>query len=459
MFPLANNRILVIGLGARGRAACTLLRQCGARVAAIDQTDTPELRAYLPHLAGQGIEATLGATRPPEGEFNLVVLCPAVPDDSDLVREVQRRKWPLIGELELGYQQSSCLNIAIAGTNGKSTTAGLVDSMLRQAGRKTVLAGPAGRPFCGVVEQSRELDFLVLQLNAFQLEHTEYFRPVVAVLLNLAADHLDRYAEPEQYVRANARLFHNQQVFDWAVIQSEALARLREFGLSVPAKVISFSAHDKEADLYLDRGLILSRLPRWPGPLLDLDQCRLRGPHNAENLMAALAVGHVLRLPLDAMVNPLRDFVAGSHRCEVVADLNGVRFIDDSKSTNPDALQKALLAVPTATGGRPNICLIAGGQDTGLDYHYLGPLLAQRVKHAFLMGEAAERIRAAWSLFTPCTVAASLVEAIADAAKDATSGDVVLLSPACRSLDQFRDYEERGERFSQMVQSISRGAQ
>jgi UDP-N-acetylmuramoylalanine--D-glutamate ligase len=424
----------------------------------VDQSDTPELRAHLSQLTGDGVEAALGVTRPPEGDFQLVVLCPAVPGDSALVREARRRNWPVIGEVELGYQQSSCLNIAIAGTNGKSTTAGLVDSMLHHAGRKTVLAGPAARPFCGVVDQTKELDFLVLQLNAFQLENTEYFRPVVAVLLNLASDHLDRYPKPDDYVRANARLFRNQQVFDWAIIQSEALARLRALDLSVPAKVITFSAQDREADLYLDRGLVLSRLPRWSGPLLDLAQCRLRGPHNAENLMAALAMGHVLHLSLDTMLEPLRNFAAGPHRFELVAEIEGVQFINDSKATNPDALHKALLALAPSPGGQPNVWLIAGGQERQLDFHALGPLLSQRVKQAFLIGQAAERIRAAWSLFTPCAVAHSLVEAVTNAANDATSGDVVLLSPACSSLDQFRDYEERGERFSQAVQSISRGA-
>jgi UDP-N-acetylmuramoylalanine--D-glutamate ligase len=458
MFDLDNKRILVVGLGGRGRAACQLLRQSGARVVAVDQADTPELRANLGHLTGLGIDVSLGVSTPPQGDFSLVVLSPAVPSNAHLVQEIKRRNWPLISELELGYQQSRCLSIAIAGTNGKGTTAELVQAMLEQVHRKTVRAGHRARPLCGVVEQTKELDFLVLQVSAAQLEQTEYFRPVVAVLLNLASDHKDRYPNADDYARANARLFRNQQVFDWAIVQSEALRRLHELELPVPAKVITFSAHDRQADLHLERGLLLSRVPGWSGPLLDLDQCRLRGPHNAENLMAALAVGHVLRLPLETIVEPLRNFSAGPHRFELVAEFNGVQYINDSKATNLDALHKALLAAPTGRDGEANIWLIAGGKDQGLDYHDLGPVLSQRVKHAFLIGEAAEKIRAAWSLFTPCTVCPTLVKAVADAAKIATSGDVVLLSPACSSLDQFRNYQERGERFSQTVKSISRGA-
>ena len=188
------------------------------------------------------------------------------------------------------------------------------------------------------------------------------------MLTSLAPDHLDRYGTAEAYVRANARLFRNQQAFDWAIVQSEALARLRELNLPVPAKTITFSADDRDADLHLDRGLLVSRIPNWSGPLLDMEHCQLRGPHNAENLMAALAVGHVLRLPLEAMVDPLKTYTAGPHRFELVAEIDGVQFINDSKATNVDALHKALRAARPGPGGEANLWLIAGGKDKGLGF-------------------------------------------------------------------------------------------
>jgi UDP-N-acetylmuramoylalanine--D-glutamate ligase len=310
---------------------------------------------------------------------------------------------------------------------------------------------------CAAVEQSKDLDYLILQVNAFQLETAQLFRPAVAVLMNLAPDHLDRYEDAGEYVRASARLFGQQQAHDWAIVQSEAAVRMRELELPVPGKTITFSATDPKADLHLDRGLLISRVPNWPGPLLDIDTCQLRGPHNAENLMAALAVGHVLRLPLENMLVPMRAYSAGRHRFELVAEVNGVQFINDSKATNLDALHKALLAARPGLSGQANIWLIAGGVGKGLDFHDVGPVLSKRVKHAFLLGEANENIRAAWSLFIPCTISDSLIDAIAEAARQAASGDVVLLSPACSSLDQFRDYKERGEIFCQTVKSISRG--
>jgi UDP-N-acetylmuramoylalanine--D-glutamate ligase len=455
---LENKDVLVIGLGGRGRAACELLRRHGARVFGVDSADTEDLRESADRLRPLGVEVALGVSSPPQRQFSLAVVSPAVPRKQQLLEAIAKTNVPMIGELELGFQQAKCLSIAIAGTNGKGTTAELVERILTTNHRKTVLSGHRARPVCSVVEHSRELDFLILQVNSFQLELTEFFRPAVAVLMNVAPDHLDRYDSAEEYIRANARLFRNQQPFDWAIIQSEALARLRALELPVPAKTITFSAQDQSADLHLDRGLLISRLANWEGPLLDIDHCQLRGPHNAENLMAALAVGHVLRLPLETMVAPLKTYTPGSHRFELVAEINGVQFINDSKATNLDALHKALLAARQRPGGGPNIWLIAGGQDQVVDFHDLGPVLSKRVKQAFLVGEASEKIRAAWSLFTPCKPSRSLLEAVVEAAQNATSGDVVLLSPACSSFDQFRNYQDRGERFCEAVKSISRGA-
>ena len=435
-----------------------MLQRQGAHVFAVDSADTDDLRESAEHLRPLGVEVSLGVSSPPQRLFSLAVVSPAVPRTQPLLQAIAQTKVPMIGELELGFQQAQCLSIAIAGTNGKGSTSEVVERILTSNHRKTVLSGHRARPVCSVVEQSRELDFLILQVNSFQLELTEFFRPAVAVLLNLAPDHLDRYDTPEDYIRANARIFRNQQSFDWAIIQSEALARLQALKLPVPAKTITFSAYDQSADLYLDRGLLISRVGNWAGPLLDMDHCQVRGPHNAENLMAAVAVGHVLRIPLEDMVTPIKTYTAGPHRFQVVAEINGVQFINDSKATNLDALHKALLAARPRPGGGPNIWLIAGGTDQGSEFHDLGPVLSKRVKQAFLVGQAGEKIRAAWSLFTPCKPSASLLEAVVEAAQNAASGDVVLLSPACSSFDQFRNYQDRGERFCEAVKSISRGA-
>ena len=362
----------------------------------------------------------------------------------------------MVGELELGWQQSFCPSVAITGTNGKTTTTELVARILTQQGRKTVAAGNIGLPLCAVAEQTKDLDVLTLEVSSFQLETTHSFRPNVAVLMNITPDHLDRYPDMAAYALTKARIFRNQEAFDWAIVQSEALAYLRSLGVSLPAKVITFSAQDRTADLSLDRGLLQSRLDDWAGPLLDMDQGGLRGPHNAENLMAALAVGRVLHLPLEGMVAALTSYPPAAHRCELLEEIDGVHFVNDSKATNVDAVAKALQAMPTGPNpGEPNIWLLAGGKDKGFDFHDLGPLLSRRVKGVFAFGETSEKIRAAWSLFTACAPVGTLLEGFSEAAKKAVSGDVVLLSPACSSFDQFQNYQHRGEVFRQAVRELA----
>lgn len=456
MHLLKDKSVLVIGLGASGRAACRLALARGARVMAVDSADTAALRKETDQLTAQGVRVELGVKTPPPGHFDLAVLSPGVPPSQRLVAEIRARGMPVISELELGYQHTACLNLSVTGTNGKTTTTELIEHMLTHCHRRTLAAGNIGTPVCDVAERARELDFLTLEASSFQLEAVQFFRPAVAVLLNITPDHLDRYAGMADYARAKARIFENQQPFDWAIVQSEALAQLRSLGCKVPSKTITFSANNRRADIYSDRGLIISRIEAWEGPLLDIEKTRLRGPHNAENLMAALAVGRVLRLPLDQVVEALCEFKPAPHRCELVAEIGGVKFINDSKATNLDAVAKALQSLPAAQPHEPNVWLIAGGRDKGFDFHDIGPLLAQRVKQAFLVGETREKLRAAWSLFTPCVVTDSLLEAVHGAAQKAVAGDVVLLSPACSSFDQFQNYQHRGEVFRQAVEAWAR---
>lgn len=454
MFRLQDKVVLVIGLGLSGSAAARLLVARGARVTAMDNSDTPALRREAEELRDLGVRVELDLRLPPAGQFDFALVSPGVSMDSVLVKELRQREIPVIGELELGWQQAVCLNISVTGTNGKTTTTELIEHMLTHCHKRTLAAGNIGRPLCAIAEETKQLDYLTLEVSSFQLETIRFFRPAVAVLMNITPDHLDRHHTMAEYARAKARIFENQQPFDWAIVQSEALALLRTLGVREPSKLVTFSANNRRADLHLDRSLIISRIEGWVGPLIDLEKTRLRGPHNAENVMAALAVGRVLRLPLEEMVAAITSFQPGAHRCELVGEVNGVKFVNDSKATNLDAVAKALQTMPAARPGEPNILLIAGGRDKGLDYHDLGPALAQRVKHAFLLGETREKLRASWSLFTPCSLVDSLLEAVIEASKVAAAGDVVLLSPACSSFDSFRDYRHRGEVFRQAVEQL-----
>ncbi len=458
MFSFENKNVLVIGLGVSGVAASELCLARGANLVAVDSADNAPLREQAAKLRERGARVELGAKALPTDWFDLAVVSPGVPLDNPIVQAVRASKIHLIGELELGYQQTLALNVSITGTNGKTTTTELVERVLSHNRLKTIAAGNIGTPLCAIANQAREMDFVTLEVSSFQLETIEFFRPVVAVLTNITPDHLDRYASMDDYARAKARLFENQQAFDWAIIQSDALKQLQKLGVNIPSKVITYSATDQTADIYFDRGLIISRIENWSGPLLNMDDVQLRGPHNAENIMATLAVGRVLRIPLEGIVEAIKSYTPAPHRCEFIAEIDGVKFFNDSKATNVDAVVKALMAMPRAERSRePNLWLLAGGKDKGFEYHDAGPLISQRVKGAFLFGETREKIRAAWSLFTPCTTVSTLLEAVAEAAKLARPGDVVLLSPACSSFDQFRNYQHRGEVFRDVVKKLTSG--
>jgi UDP-N-acetylmuramoylalanine--D-glutamate ligase len=451
MRSLADKRVAVMGLDSFGLAACEMLAEGGASVRAIDPGSPPAETAVVAALARRGVEVAAGWG---DTAWDFVVTSPAVSDACPLMREARARGLPAMSELELGYQQCLCLAVAVAGTNGKSTAAAMVARVMERGQRRVLVAGHAARPLCRIANESREQDFVVVETPFGQLEGTDHFRPAVAVLLNLTPTLPSRYLARSGLTRCAARLFANQQCFDWAVVQSEALAELRAAGMEPPSKVITFSANNRRADLWYDRGLLQSRLEGWTGPLLDMAKCRVRGPHQAENLMAALAVGHVMRVPLEAMVEALRECDAGNDSGETLGERFGVSYVSDARASNPEALRQALHSVAPVVGSDPNIWLIAGGPDDGYEFHDLGPLLSRRVKRAFLLGEAAQRMRAAWSLFTPCTVVSSLLEAVQDAADMAERGDVVLFSPACSSCSEPSSQPFRGEAFREAVRQL-----
>lgn len=451
---LTGKRVAVIGLCPTAQAAARLLCQRRADVFVIETGDTPQVRAQARDLRQLGISVRVGATKPSPGHFDLAVASPATGSNADLARALVFREVPVVSELELAARLAQCLCVAITGTNGRSTTASLVDAMLRAAQRRSDLCGGDFQPFSEIVERSRELDFAVLAVDPRQLEFTRVFQPTVAVLLNASLSWRASYPRHDDYLRLLGSVFALQQPFDWAVIQSEALAQLRYARLPVPAKVITFSATTRRADLFLDRALLVSQLPEWSGPLMDLSATALAAPHLAEDVMAAVAVGRALKVPLETMVEVVKRFVPLPGRCACVAEHNGVRFFDDHRAETPDATRHALLAMPVGQPSEPNVILIAGGRDDGADFYDLGPLLARRVKRAILLGESADRLRAAWSLFTPCSGAGTLLEALALAVQGAVAGDVVLWSPACFSRDQFPDHQRAGEVYRNAILTL-----
>jgi UDP-N-acetylmuramoylalanine--D-glutamate ligase len=434
----SGKRAVVLGLGHSGEAAAILLREEGADVTVCESCDNPGLRDKSSRLKAQGIEVILGpAADSNPAAYDVCILSPGIDSAVPLVQNVLRKRIPVIGELELAFEECICPVVAITGTNGKTTTTELTTAMLQGSGVRTMASGNIGLPFATAVRQSHELDVIILEVSSFQLETINAFRPHVSVWLNLSPNHLDRYRDMEEYRRAKLRIFMNQTSEDFSVVNA------RENLPPISARMITFSAYDSEADFTLRNGVIHYRNE----PVLDQRKTRLAGIHNAENLMAALGVGLALGVEFERMAAAVGEYTAPVHRCEFVRDLEGVRWINDSKATNLDSVEKAILSQT-----RP-IVLIAGGKDKGFEFDSIAPLVRERVRVAVLIGEMKERISRSWS-GVDCRISASLEEAVELAREAANDGDTVLFSPGTSSYDMFRNYGERGNRFKNAVNAL-----
>ena len=377
------------------------------------------------------------------GAYDLAILSPGIDPATALVKNFRARGIPIVGELELAFVLCARPVIAITGTNGKTTTTQLIEKMLLSCSVKTVACGNIGPAFSAKVREGRAMDVMTVEVSSFQLEEITTFRPTVAVWLGFAPDHLDRYPTLQSYFDAKVRIFENQTADDWAVVN----LRNQPYGLpALKARRITFSAYERGGDFELRDGVI-----RFQGkPVLKMSDTNLRGSHNAENLMAALAVGLTRGLDFAQMLPPLREYRALPHRCELIRTLDGVDYVNDSKATNLDSLEKAL------TGETRKVVLIAGGKDKGFEFDIVTDLVAEKCRCAVLLGDMAERIERLWSPRVPCLNAGrSLEKAVQTAHSQAHGGDIVLFSPGTSSFDMFRNYADRGNQFRQLVQSLT----
>ena len=443
-----DKNVLVLGLGRSGLAAATLLQRDGAHVVVRDEGMGDLLQERASRLRQLGVQVELGNHFDWSNRFDLAVVSPGIAPGRPMIQELAKRKTPVLSELELAYRFCLCPIVAITGTNGKTTTTELITAMLQACDKRATAAGNIGFALSDAAEQSAGLDALVVEVSSFQLEKVERFKPDVAVWLNLTPDHLDRHGSMEGYARAKARLFLNQRAGDVAIVSDQALGWARKMGCEFRGRLITISASGQPADLWLDAAdgqTIWCWLPECRGIVMRMDETNLRGRHNAENILATVATGIALGLPVRGIRAAIQSYCPQPHRCEFVAEINGVTYINDSKATNVDAVEQALRAL---TGP---VVLIAGGRDKALDFSTIKEVIAQKVKLALLIGEAADQLDAAWSGVVPCQRAATMAEAVAVAAGHARRGETVLLSPACASFDMFQNYEHRGEEFKQQV--------
>ncbi|HEX7077835.1 MAG TPA: UDP-N-acetylmuramoyl-L-alanine--D-glutamate ligase [Candidatus Eisenbacteria bacterium] len=441
----SGSKALVVGVARSGIAAARLLKRHGAEVRAIDRRKADELGQAAAELEAMGAEALLGTmdARALEGR-DLVVTSPGVPLDLPLFREAERRGIPVLAEVEIGFAVARAPIAAVTGTNGKSTTVELLGAMGRAAGRRTEVLGNIGLALSERADEVPEDGLLVVEISSFQLEACARFRPRVGVLLNVTPDHLDRHGTIERYAEIKARLFARQTEDDFRV-QPLADGRITALLRAMRSKPLWFGFTDPTGDgVWEAGGALRYRFAGDQGTLLRRDEATLPGPHNTENMAAAAAAGLAVGLPPRAIASALRDFRGLPHRLAAVAEIDGVRYVNDSKSTNVDSLKRALESYIAP------ITLIAGGRDKNGDFEAIRPLVMERVRRAVLVGEAAAKLQRSWPDLS-VRRAATLEEAVAIAAEETPAGGLVLLSPGCASYDMFRNFEERGARFEAAV--------
>ena len=436
-----NQNIAVLGAGLSGSAAALLLISEGAQVTVLDSAEEKNLlKSTIDNLRAQNVRVICGAAADAAATtYHMAVLSPGIDPASRLVRNFSSRGIDIISELELGWRFCDKIPvIAVTGTNGKTTTTELLAQTLNACGQRTIACGNIGKPLSEVAREKQPFDVLTVEVSSFQLETIRTFHPSISLWLNFAPDHLDRYRSVAEYRAAKLRIFENQTDADVAVVNAiEKIPNIRP-------RTITFSAYANGGDFRVSEGVILYR----DEPVLRLGDTKLRGLHNIENLMATLAVGMARGLSFGQMVPPLSAYEPQPHRCEFVREINGVAYVNDSKATNLDAVDKALRAQT-----KP-VVLIAGGKDKGFSFDPLRSLVKEKVRSTILIGEMAESVSRSWAGTVKSEIATSLADAVERAHATAKPGEIVLFSPGTSSFDMFKSYADRGDQFRALVRAL-----
>ena len=443
--PLRGKKVLIVGAARSGIGAAKFLVAQGAVVALTDQKPIEKWSPEALALKDLGVGLLPG--EPPSwllDQLDLVVVSPGVPATIIPIRYAERAGAEVIGEVELAYRYLKGRIVAITGSNGKTTTTSLIGELLRDAGLTVQVGGNIGKALISMIETSRDDGWTVAELSSFQLETIKTFRPVVAVVLNVTPNHMDRYETFNDYAAAKHRIFMNQTAEDTAVLNADD-PTVSSWASGLRANVMRFSVRKEVENGVFLRGRELI----YQGQvLLNVDEMKLRGMHNVENVAAALAAGIAAGASIESMNGTVRRFDPVEHRLEFVTEIEGVKFYNDSKATSVDATLKALEAFAHEDG---KVVLILGGKGKKAPYAPLEPLVRAKVRKLVLIGEDAETIANELGTSAPFERASDMKDAVARSYAAAEKGDVVLLAPACASFDMFDSFEHRGKVFKEEV--------
>jgi UDP-N-acetylmuramoylalanine--D-glutamate ligase len=445
-FTVKGRRVVVVGAARSGLAAAELLARRGARVTLSEMRHSFDGMARL-HAAGVMLE-TAGHRLDTFERADLIVVSPGVPLEQPAFDAARAKGAEIIGELELAWRWVKGRVVAITGTKGKSTTTTLIGRMFKKAGAKVLVGGNIGVPLSAQVEQSTADTVHVVETSSFQLETTTTFRPWISVWLNFAHDHLDRHPTVEAYASAKARIFANQTTDDWAVLNADDATVMARAAGTAPRRVEFALSGAITHGFVVDGDWIVRRTGTATSRLLPVSAVELTGRHMLNNVLAAVATASVAGLPLQAMLDGLRNFHGLPHVMEPVAEIGGVRFVNDSKATNIEAAKRSIESFERG------VVAIVGGRFKGGDLRELRDPLSTRGRAVVAIGEAAPLVREALTGVVPVLDGTSMRDAVERAFEAAKPDGVVLLAPACASFDWFRDYAARGESFKEEVNRL-----
>ena len=445
MKDVSDKKITVLGAARSGLAAARLLKEKGATVFVSDLAAREAKEEAARFLEQHHIPHEFGGHSERVFDCDFAVLSPGIPVRSEVVQSLLKKNVPVWSEIEAAFWFCRSPLIAVTGSNGKTTTTTLIGEMLRKKYSGAILAGNIGQPLSDYVADSRPDQWGVVEVSSFQLETIETFHPRQAVVLNFAPNHLDRYDSYRDYIEAKWRVTMNLTADDM-LIYNAGDQPLSDKAQQLKAHKMGFTIEpdSDQAAFFRDGKIYLHG-----SELIDTKEMILRGPHNYQNAMAAALAAHNAGIDVEDIRAVLRTFAGIEHRLEFVAEVNGVRFVNDSKATTVESLAVALQSFDQP------IVLIAGGKDKGSDFTRLNDLIKQKVKQLVLIGQAADKMAAAWQDLRPVYKAPDFRQAVQSAFQFAQPGEVVLLSPACASFDMFRDFEDRGRQFKQLVMELA----
>ena len=442
---LENKNVLVAGIARTGIAASNLLARNKARVMAVDDKREEDLKENLAKL-DKRVRVQTGRIQGEDiTDFDLIIVSPGIDMRNPLLKKAVEKGIPVWSEIELASRFIKKPIIAITGTNGKTTSTSMIGNILQNSGEKIYVGGNIGFPLSNIADQASQYSFIVLEVSSFQLEWIDQFKPFISAILNITEDHLDRHLDFNEYVSLKKRMFRNQKEKDYLILNKDDPVTACIEPENKVQKLLFSRIREVEDGAFLRKDNIIIRLHGKEKVIGPVSKMKVKGIHNIENGLASALLGALCKVKAETVMDSLSRFTGIDHRMEFVREINGVRFINDSKGTNTGATMKSIESFDCP------IILIAGGKDKGGNYGPLAELISKKVKFSILIGESKMKIRSALKNSNNIENAATLEDAVNKAFAKANAGDVVLLSPSCASFDMFKDYEDRGNIFKKAV--------